>query len=668
MIDLVGYIILLPFIGFLINGLLGKKLRSEALIGVIGSGTVGIAFFIAASIFFEMLNAPAEARSHIVTIFNWIAAGALSVNVAYQVDQLSILMTLIVTGVGFLIHVYSIGYMHRDPAFWRFFAYLNLFIFMMLNLVLADNFLLMFLGWEGVGLCSYLLIGFWHERKFDTGGYQPGTATTSDAAKKAFIVNRIGDFGFLIGMFLIFTTFGSLSFEEVFGRASVTVSMNDNTVFWITLLLFVGATGKSAQIPLYTWLPDAMAGPTPVSALIHAATMVTAGVYMVARCSLLYALAPASMTIVATVGIATALFAATMGLVQNDIKKVLAYSTISQLGYMFLGLGVGAFSSGIFHVMTHAFFKALLFLGAGAVIHAMHDEQDIQKMGGLKRHMPVTSRTFLIAALAIAGIPPLSGFFSKDEILWQAFSRGSIVYSIFGWLGAALTAFYMFRLYALTFEGKARWSHDKHPPADRSRSVADIPSADVGPYEAPIVMTVPLIMLALLSVVGGFVGIPQALGGNNAVDRWLEPVFADANAKLSLPAETSHTLEYVLMGLSVAVATAGIYGAWVFYLKRLELVQKFSTSFAGVYKLLWNKYFVDEFYDKLVITPVVRGSEKLLWKVFDAGIIDGAVNGTAKLIGNLSSGLRRVQGGVVQNYAFVFVIGVVVVFGILVFM
>ncbi len=373
-----------------------------------------------------------------MTFFRWIAAGSLDVSFAYLLDPLSILMMLVVTGVGFLIHVYSIGYMHGDPGFWRFFAYLNLFIFAMLNLILADNFLLLFLGWEGVGLCSYLLIGFWYDRKFEKG-------TTGDAAKKAFIVNRIGDFGFLIGMFLIVQTFGTLNFQAVFSQAAG-MAVGTPVLLIITLALFLGATGKSAQIPLFVWLPDAMAGPTPVSALIHAATMVTAGVYMVARCSILYALAPTTMDVVAIVGAATALFAATIGLVQNDIKKVLAYSTISQLGYMFLGLGVGAFAAGIFHVMTHAFFKALLFLGSGSVIHALHGEQDIRNMGGLKHHLPLTYRTFLVGAIAIAGIPPLAGFFSKDEILWKVFSGGHQVLWFLGLLGAALTAFYMFRL------------------------------------------------------------------------------------------------------------------------------------------------------------------------------------------------------------------------------
>ena len=648
MIHLTPYIVLLPFIGFLINGLIGKKLNSEKLSGIIGSGVVGVSFTLAALIFYDMLKLPVEERAHIVTIFNWVTAGSFSINAAYQVDQLSILMTLVVTGVGFLIHIYSIGYMHGDKGFWRFFAYMNLFIFMMLNLVLADNFLLMFLGWEGVGLCSYLLIGFWHDKKFDTGGYKKGEATTSDAAKKAFIVNRIGDFGFLIAMFLIFKMFGSLTFNDVFDRASAIVTTGDKTMFWITLLLFLGATGKSAQIPLYIWLPDAMAGPTPVSALIHAATMVTAGVYMVARCSILYALAPTSMEIVAIIGIATAFFAATMGLVQNDIKKILAYSTISQLGYMFLGLGVGAFASGIFHVMTHAFFKALLFLGAGAVIHAMHEEQDIQNMGGLKAKMPTTYLTFFIAALAISGIPPLSGFFSKDEILWKAFSEGSVIYFIIGWLTAGLTAFYMFRLVSLTFEGKDRWSHDKHP------------------HEAPKVMTVPLIILAVLSVIGGLVGIPHSLGGSNAIEQWLEPVFEQANLHLIRGHYDSLTAEYTLMVLSVVIGIAGIYFARKIYLQKPELVEKFSNSFKGVYNLLWNKYFVDEVYDAAVVKPVVKGSEKLLWKGFDVGIIDGLVNGSAKFTAWVSSWLRKIQVGFVQNYAMIFVFGIIIVLGILI--
>ncbi|HEX9614856.1 MAG TPA: NADH-quinone oxidoreductase subunit L, partial [Bacteroidota bacterium] len=576
---------------------------------------------------------------------------SFSVPIAYQIDQLSILMILIVTGVGFLIHVYSIGYMRGDPAFWRFFSYLNLFIVMMLNLIMADNFLLMFLGWEGVGLCSYLLIGFWHDRKFETGGYKPGTGTTNDAAKKAFIVNRIGDVGFLLAMFLIFTRFGSLNFETVFGAASV-LSPGNETILWITLLLFIGATGKSAQIPLFVWLPDAMAGPTPVSALIHAATMVTAGVYMVARCSVLYALAPTTLAIVAVVGVVTALFAATMGLVQNDIKKVLAYSTVSQLGYMFLAMGVAAFGAGVFHLMTHAFFKALLFLGSGAVIHAMREEQDIQKMGGLKTAMPVTYRTFFVAALAITGIPPLSGFFSKDEILWKAFSSeiGSPLLWIAGAAGALLTAFYMFRLVMLTFEGQARYdSHKIHP------------------HEAPKTMTIPLMILALFSAVGGFVGVPESLGGGNAFEHWLEPIFSRANLKLGLDHHGPEATEYVLMVLSVGLAASGIVAAWFVYTKRKEIAGKLRTKFSRMYRILWNKYYVDEAYDSLIVRPTVRISDTLLWKGFDVAVIDGLVNGSGRGVALVAQWIRKAQTGVAQVYATVFIGGILLILTWLIF-
>ncbi len=634
----VGLIVLFPFLGFLFIGLFGSKIKSEKLVGTIGSGAVALSFFVAVSIFVEMLSLPVGERQHIVNQFEWIGAGSFSVNAAFEVDQLSILMTLIVTGVGSLIHVYSIGYMHGDKGFWRFFAYLNLFIFAMLILVLADNFLFMFVGWEGVGLCSYLLIGFWYDKNFEKG-------TTGDAAKKAFIVNRIGDFGFLLGMFLIFTTFGSLNFESVFSAASV-FSRGDSTVMWITLLLFVGATGKSAQIPLYVWLPDAMAGPTPVSALIHAATMVTAGVYILARSSILFALSPVTMEVVAIIGVATAFFAATIGLVQNDIKKVLAYSTISQLGYMFLGLGVGAFASGIFHVMTHAFFKALLFLGSGAVIHAMHDEQDIQKMGGLKKYLPTTYKTFLIGAIAISGIPPLAGFFSKDEILWRAFSDGSPILWLVGAAGAGLTAFYMFRLVSLTFDGSPRF--DEH---------------HLHPHEAPKTMTIPLIILAALSVVGGFVGIPESLGGGNWFGRFLEPVFERANSKMLMPYHEASVMEYVLMAVSVLIAAAGIYFARKIYLEKKEIAERVASRFSRTYKLLLNKYFVDEVYDGAVVTPLVKGSEKLLWKRVDVGIIDGLINFSAKATEYASQFFRRMQTGVVQSYAVVFVAGILFVLG-----
>jgi len=415
MVNLIYLTVLFPLLGFIINGVFGRKIKNEKIIGIIGSSAIGLSFIVVLFAFFETLSLPVENREHIIELFTWLKAGGLDIQIAYQVDQLSLVMALIVTGVGFIIHVYSIGYMHGDKSFWRFFAYLNLFIFMMMNLILADNFVLLFLGWEGVGLSSYLLIGFWYDKKFEK-------STTSEAGKKAFIVNRIGDFAFLLGIFLIYLTFGSLNFGEVFARAGAP-GIPESTFNFIALFLFIGAIGKSAQLPLYVWLPDAMAGPTPVSALIHAATMVTAGVYMVARSSILFASAPAILTVVAIVGAVTALYAASIAIVQNDIKKVLAYSTISQLGYMFLALGVGAFSAGIFHLMTHAFFKALLFLGAGSIIHVMHDEQNIQNYGGLKKYMPYTFVTFLIAALAISGIPPLSGFFSKDEILWSSFAQ-----------------------------------------------------------------------------------------------------------------------------------------------------------------------------------------------------------------------------------------------------
>jgi len=638
--QLIGIVVVLPLVGFVLNGLFGRMLRGEKLVGTIGCATVGASFFIGCWMFYEMLSVPPDQRSHIVQVLPWITAGALDVGFSYQIDQLSVLMLLIVTGVGFIIHVYSIGYMHGDPGFARFFAYLNLFIFAMLNLVMADNFVVLFLGWEGVGLCSYLLIGFWYDRKFEKG-------TTADAAKKAFIVNRIGDFGFLVGMFLIFDRFGSLSFQDVFAQAAV-LPPGTPLLFWITLALFFGATGKSAQIPLFVWLPDAMAGPTPVSALIHAATMVTAGVYMVARCSILYALAPATMVIVAILGAMTALLAASIGLVQNDIKKVLAYSTISQLGYMFLALGVGAFAAGLFHVLTHAFFKALLFLGSGAVIHAMHEEQDIQKMGGLKGYLPITYWTFVVGAIAISGIPPFAGFFSKDEILWKAFADGHWALWVTGVLVAGLTAFYMFRLVVLTFEGTKRWGPEKHP------------------HEAPASMTVPLILLALLSIVGGFVGIPASLGGGNALEHWLDPVFEGAREKMALVPRDGGSIEYLLMGTSVLVAVGGILFARALYLRRKEIADRIKAQQPPWYKILLNKYYVDELYDAVVVTPTVKVSERLLWNIIDVGIIDWLVNATGRAVAGISRVARMVQTGAAQGYVLVFLLGVVTILGWLV--
>ena len=654
MIDLMYLTVLLPLLGFIINGAFGSKIsaiggsasgrRNEKVIGIIGSGVIGLSFLITIIAFFQTLALPVEERKTIINLFTWLKVSSLEVGFAYQVDQLSLIMALIVTGVGFIIHVYSIGYMHGDKGFWRFFAYMNLFIFAMMNLILADNFVLLFLGWEGVGLCSYLLIGFWYDKKFEK-------STTSDAAKKAFVVNRIGDFGFLLGMFLIYLTFNSLNFNEVFTRASA-FGVPETTFAFIAIFLFIGATGKSAQIPLFVWLPDAMAGPTPVSALIHAATMVTAGVYMVARCSIIFASAPAILTVVAVIGTLTALFAATIGIVQNDIKKVLAYSTISQLGYMFLAMGVGAFSAGIFHVMTHAFFKALLFLGAGSVIHSMHHEQDIQHYGGLRKHMPKTAGTFLIAALAISGIPPLSGFFSKDEILWYSFANGGFLFWLIGALTAFITAFYMFRLYFLTFEGKERFGHEK-PASTRS-------NRGEHPHESPNVMVIPLIILAVLSAIGGFIGIPEIFSGEhgNIFHGWLEPVFKNAERKLAIYGLHTHFQEILLMTISVAGAAGSIFFVRYIYLRKPSIASGTAKKFKSIYNLLWNKYFVDELYDATVINPIVKTSDSFLWRIADNKIIDGLVNGIASLIGSASGVIRKMQTGVAQFYAVIMMVGI----------
>jgi NADH-quinone oxidoreductase subunit L len=527
--------------------------------------------------------------------------------------------------------------MHGDKGFFRFFAYMNLFIFAMMNLILGDNFVVLFLGWEGVGLCSYLLIGYYYDQKFEKG-------TVPEAAKKAFVVNRIGDFGFLLGMFLIYQTFDSLNFLEVFANAKI-ISGAETTFSFIALFLFIGAAGKSAQIPLFVWLPDAMAGPTPVSALIHAATMVTAGVYMVARASIIFASAPAILTVVAVIGLLTAVFAATIGLVQTDIKKVLAYSTVSQLGYMFLAAGVGAFGAAIFHVMTHAFFKALLFLGAGSVIHAMHHQQDINHYGGLKKYMPVTFLTFIIAAFAISGFPGLSGFFSKDEILWYSYANGNFVFWLLGALTAVLTAFYMFRLVSLTFFGKEKFSHDKYHP-----------------HESPKVMTIPLIVLAILSVIGGWIGIPEVFSGEhgNIFHGWLAPIFKDAEAKLALYSLHSHSEELLLMAISVTAALLSMFAAYKIYTQRAEIADKVAASFKGIYTLLYKKYYVDEVYEATVIQPIQKTSEKFLWKITDNKIIDGLVNGVAQLVDSISDVIKKMQTGVAQFYAFIMMGGIAV--------
>jgi len=630
----------LPLLGAIVNGLGAGKIPRK-LVSAIGTGTVGAAFAIALGCFISLLRLPSGERVFVQTLSAWIDSGDLSVPIRLGLDPLSAVMMLVVTGVGFLIHVYSTGYMAHEKAYGRYFAYLNLFTFSMLMLVLADNFLLLFFGWEGVGLCSYLLIGYWYQK--------PAAA---QAGMKAFVVNRIGDWGFLIGIFLVFVTFGTLDFGRVFAEAPERLAMGGGLATAIALFLFVGAMGKSAQIPLHVWLPDAMEGPTPVSALIHAATMVTAGVYMVARCHILYTLAPAALMVVAVIGAATALFAASIGLVQKDIKRVLAYSTVSQLGYMFLALGVGAYTSGIFHLMTHAFFKALLFLGAGSVIHALSGEQDLEKMGGLKTALPRTHATMLIATLAIAGVFPLAGFFSKDEILWYAWKSGQPLLWAAGVIGAFLTAFYMFRLYFLTFRGTSRLTEEaKHHL-----------------HESPNSMTLPLVILAVLSAVGGLVQVPLIERGGR-LDAFLEPVFADVSRVVGDAAHAGHApgeagLEIALMVISLVVALSGIFVAYRFYVVDPETPKRLGERVKSLYLLLFNKYWVDEIYDRKIVQPIVRGSVSL-WKRVDAAVIDGAVNGIGREIDRAAGLLRLAQTGYVQVYAMILTLGMVVVFGYL---
>jgi NADH-quinone oxidoreductase subunit L len=607
---------LLPLIGFLINGL-GRKSLSKSAIGWIGCGTVLISFIISLVLFFDVKNGGGA----VVSYFNFIEAGKLVIPFAFQIDQLSALFLLIITGVGLLIHVYSTAYMQEEEPqhFGRYFAYLNLFIFSMLLLVMGANYVIMFIGWEGVGLCSYLLIGFWF--KNDNFNY---------AAKKAFIMNRIGDLGFLLAIFWLIAKLGTVSFGEVFANVS-NLSPVDLTA--ITILLFIGAMGKSAQIPLYTWLPDAMAGPTPVSALIHAATMVTAGIYMIARSNVLYSASEVAQNLVAVIGLATALFAATIAIKQNDIKKVLAYSTVSQLGYMFLGLGVGAYTGAVFHVMTHAFFKALLFLGAGSVIHAMHHEQDIRKMGGLKKYLPVTHATFLIGCIAISGIPPFSGFFSKDEILAAAYDKNPVYFGL-GVAGAAMTAFYMFRLYATTFLGSFRGTHDQEHHL----------------HESPKAMTWPLLILAILSVLGGFVNVPEVLGGHSSLHAFLAPVLTT-----EITHETAHSTEYMLMGISVAIAAIAIIFAIGKFSKKPQL-----EDAEGFGKVLENKWYVDELYDSIIVKPL--GNLSAFFKnVVEKSGIDGAVNGVGKLVNYSSRQLRLLQNGQVGSYILFMVLAIIVI-------
>jgi NADH-quinone oxidoreductase subunit L len=627
-VDLLASLVpLFPLLGFLIVALNVRKL-SPGTASVIACGSVLLSFLVAIYLFAFLLNIPEESRSITITLFDWINTAGFSASFSFLIDPLSSLMLLIITGVGFLIHVYSVGYMHGDEGFNRFFSYLNLFVFFMLLLVMGSNYLLMFVGWEGVGLCSYLLIGFWFKNKDYTS-----------AANKAFIMNRIGDLGLIIGIVLIFVLFGSIQYKEVLTKAG-SFSVGSGMITLITVLLFIGAMGKSAQIPLYTWLPDAMAGPTPVSALIHAATMVTAGIYMVARNNVLYALSPFSLHLIMVIGLVTALFAATIALTQNDIKKVLAYSTVSQLGLIFVALGVGAFSSGIFHMATHAFFKALLFLGAGSVIHALSGEQDIRNMGGLRKYLPVTFITFLIGTLAISGIPPFAGFFSKDEILAHAFADNKIVWGV-ALLASLLTSFYMFRLFFLTFSGGVRASHEV---------IHHI-------HESPKSITIPLIVLAVLSALGGFMGVPEALGGSNWIGEFLSPVFAPSHSILE-GHHLDHSTEYMLMGLVVILTLLMIGAAYLMYVKQNKVPVKEGSALSGLHQLVYRKYYIDELYNAIIVKPLFYLSGKLETVIEKSGI-DKLVNLSGETVVEGSKAARWLQNGNIGFYIFTMVISII---------
>ena len=670
---------LLPFAGFLINAMLGRRLP-KAVSGGLATAVMAISFVISVMQVLTLMGMPAESRQILQTLFTWISSGDFTLDLALRLDALSAVMILVVTGIGSLIHLYSTSYMHdeTDADYARFFSYLNLFCFFMLMLVLGSNFLVMFVGWEGVGLCSYLLIGFYYEKQ-----------SASDAAKKAFVVNRVGDFAFILGTLLLLVTFNSLDFTTVaLAVKQMPVETAFGTLSMITLLLFIGATGKSAQIPLYTWLPDAMEGPTPVSALIHAATMVTAGVYMIGRNALLFEHAPITMAIVAVIGATTALFAGTIGLVQNDIKRVLAYSTVSQLGYMFLAMGVGAFGAGIFHLYTHAFFKACLFLGSGAVIHALHGEQDIRHMGGLKRHIPITYWTFVIASIAIAGVPGLAGFFSKDEILFETFLHGHQILWGVGILTSLLTATYMFRLVHLTFHGEERFGTAHAAPAHGHAAPAPAhpthPTHSTHPthlHDAPWPMAIALIVLAVGSIVAGYINIPHALGGHTALTEWLTPAFQATNCGAPVttgelagmaiencePAEAAgaggdhSALELTLMAVSSLVALAGIALATFLWLKNRQIPDRMAAQYGGIYRLLLNKYYVDEVYDATIVQPIKVVSTEGLWRGFDVKVVDGAVNGAGYLVSGVSIVLRLLQNGSVKTYAMSTFVGVVAI-------
>lgn len=620
----------LPLAAFLINIIFGRSfLRDNAhwvsIAAVVASWVISVMTLV------EVIGG----RTINQDLYTWIVSGTFRVTVGFLIDQLTAVMLIVVTTVSSLVHIYSVGYMHGDKGYYRFFSYLSLFTFSMLMLVMANNFLQLYFGWEAVGLCSYFLIGFWYEKK-----------SASDAGKKAFIVNRFGDFGFGLGVIMIFLTLGTLHYAPVFASVGSLVGetvkvhllgIEFDLITFIALLLFCGAVGKSAQIPLHVWLPDAMEGPTPVSALIHAATMVTAGVFLVARCSPIFNLSPLAMNVVAVVGAVTALFAGTIALVQNDIKRIVAYSTVSQLGYMFLACGVGAYSAGIFHLYTHAFFKALLFLGAGSVMHAMAGELDIQKMGGLRKHMPVTYWTFLIASLSIAGVPGLAGFFSKDEILWRAYASGPLGHVLFalGALTALLTAFYSFRIIFVAFHGKFRGTHEQEHHL----------------HESPKSMTIPLVLLSIGAVASGWVGIAPLLGGGEHFAEFLAPVVGHAKG------HGTHAEEWAVMIGSVILGFSGIAGAAYVYMRRSSIADTVSQRFSFIYQLLWNKYYVDELYDFIIVRPTFWIAKNVIVGVTDGKIIEGIVNGVPALIGRLSLWLRSLQTGMVHQYAAVMAIG-----------
>jgi len=638
---------LLPFVGFLLNASFGKRV-SKAAAGAVACGAMVGSFLVSLVSAWQLVGLPEESRAIANEAFNWITSGDFTAAFTLRLDPLSSVMILVITGIGSLIHIYSTAYMHEesDSEYARYFSYLNLFAAFMLVLVLGSNFLVMFVGWEGVGLCSYLLIGFWYQKK-----------SASDAGKKAFIVNRIGDFGFVLGVLLLFVRFGTVDFQEV-ARAASSLSPETTfgTVSWITLLLFIGATGKSAQIPLYIWLPDAMEGPTPVSALIHAATMVTAGVYMIGRNAVLFGHAPETLAIVAVIGAATALMAGTIGLVQNDIKRVLAYSTVSQLGYMFLAMGVGAYAAGIFHLYTHAFFKALLFLGSGAVIHALAGEQDLRKMGGLKKDLPITYWTFLIGALAIAGVPGFAGFFSKDEILFRTYANGHTILWAVGLLTSLLTAAYMFRLVFMAFHGPSR-SASASQAGDAHSAHSEHHAHHL--HDAPPAMAFALIVLAIGSALTGYAGLTTLLGGRDRFTHYLEPSFGAA------PVEevAQHGLEGTLMLVSIAAAVAGIGIAAYFFLKNRRAADALAERFSGLRTLLLNKYYVDEIYDATIVQPIRIVSEDGLWKVVDVKLIDAAVNGVGQTVAGSSERVRRLQTGSVRAYAASVFFGAVAILG-----